>query len=210
MYRPCLLGRLRGPSPSTWRRWPFCPSSLCCRRTRCVAALSPPAPPRGPRSLHACSYAPLLLFPSPIAGFPSSGAVPRAGPPAVLACASLCPSRAVARPTRVHTTSCTHAPSPSSHTVRLCPTPTHQLVEGLTGNYVACLGAYRALYIINWIYKAYAHPGYVLGWSRQHRSTGTPAVHGPGFPRGWLGVGAKVLGVLRVGTPSLVSLCTCP
>lgn len=35
-----------------------------------------------------------------------------------------------------------------------------QLVEGLTGNYVACLGAYRALYIINWIYKAWVHPGY--------------------------------------------------
>ena len=38
-----------------------------------------------------------------------------------------------------------------------------QLVEGLTGNYVACLGAYRALYIIKWIYKAWVHPGYVRG-----------------------------------------------
>ncbi len=37
---------------------------------------------------------------------------------------------------------------------------------------MACLGAYRALYIINWIYKAYAHPGYVLGAA----STGPPGL----------------------------------
>ena len=35
-----------------------------------------------------------------------------------------------------------------------------KVVESITGHYVACLGAYRALYILNWIYKAYTHPGY--------------------------------------------------
>ncbi len=38
-----------------------------------------------------------------------------------------------------------------------------QVVESLTGHYVACLGSYRALYIINWIYKAMKYPGCVRG-----------------------------------------------
>ncbi|GMI33951.1 hypothetical protein TeGR_g6835 [Tetraparma gracilis] len=33
-------------------------------------------------------------------------------------------------------------------------------VENLTGNYVFLLGAYRALYILNWVYRAYTEPYY--------------------------------------------------
>jgi len=33
-------------------------------------------------------------------------------------------------------------------------------VENITGHYVAFLGAYRALYILNWIYRAYTEPHY--------------------------------------------------
>ena len=33
-------------------------------------------------------------------------------------------------------------------------------VENLTGNYIFFMGAYRALYIVNWIYRAYYEPGY--------------------------------------------------
>jgi len=33
-------------------------------------------------------------------------------------------------------------------------------VENLTGNYVFFMGAYRALYILNWIYRAYHEPFY--------------------------------------------------
>ncbi|GBG29609.1 ER lumen protein-retaining receptor [Hondaea fermentalgiana] len=33
-------------------------------------------------------------------------------------------------------------------------------VENLTANYVACLGAYRALYILNWIYRLYYEDHY--------------------------------------------------
>ncbi|KAL7445312.1 hypothetical protein ACHAXH_008515 [Discostella pseudostelligera] len=33
-------------------------------------------------------------------------------------------------------------------------------VENLTGNYIFFMGAYRALYILNWIYRAYFEPGY--------------------------------------------------
>eukprot|EP00894_Picocystis_sp_ML_P002549 jgi/Pico_ML_1/53066/g3681.t1 len=33
-------------------------------------------------------------------------------------------------------------------------------VDNLTGNYVFLLGAYRALYILNWIYRYYTEPGY--------------------------------------------------
>jgi len=33
-------------------------------------------------------------------------------------------------------------------------------VENLTSNYVVALGAYRALYIINWIYRFATEPGY--------------------------------------------------
>lgn len=33
-------------------------------------------------------------------------------------------------------------------------------VENLTGNYIFFMGAYRALYILNWVYRAYYEPGY--------------------------------------------------
>lgn len=33
-------------------------------------------------------------------------------------------------------------------------------VENLTGNYILFMGAYRALYILNWVYRAYYEPGY--------------------------------------------------
>eukprot|EP00903_Cladosiphon_okamuranus_P020998 g19290.t1 len=33
-------------------------------------------------------------------------------------------------------------------------------VENLTGHYVALLGTYRALYILNWVYRAYNEAGY--------------------------------------------------
>ena len=33
-------------------------------------------------------------------------------------------------------------------------------VENLTGNYVFFMGAYRALYILNWIYRSYHEPFY--------------------------------------------------
>jgi len=29
----------------------------------------------------------------------------------------------------------------------------HGIVENLTANYIVCLGAYRALYLINWVYR---------------------------------------------------------
>jgi hypothetical protein len=35
-----------------------------------------------------------------------------------------------------------------------------KLVENVTSHYVACLGAYRALYIVNWIYKYMTVPNY--------------------------------------------------
>lgn len=37
-------------------------------------------------------------------------------------------------------------------------------VENLTGNYIVCLGAYRALYIVNWIYRAHTEPNYRHHW----------------------------------------------
>lgn len=40
-------------------------------------------------------------------------------------------------------------------------------VENLTGNYVACLGLYRFMYILNWVYRYFAEPvPYVnyVGW----------------------------------------------
>lgn len=33
-------------------------------------------------------------------------------------------------------------------------------VENLTADYIFCLGLYRALYICNWIYRAFTEPGY--------------------------------------------------
>jgi len=33
-------------------------------------------------------------------------------------------------------------------------------VENLTGNYIFFMGAYRALYILNWIYRSYHEPHY--------------------------------------------------
>lgn len=33
-------------------------------------------------------------------------------------------------------------------------------VENLTGNYIFFMGSYRALYILNWIYRTYYEPGY--------------------------------------------------
>ena len=37
-------------------------------------------------------------------------------------------------------------------------------VENLTGNYVFFMGAYRALYILNWIYRANTEPHYKHHW----------------------------------------------
>jgi ER lumen protein retaining receptor len=37
-------------------------------------------------------------------------------------------------------------------------------VENLTGNYVFFMGAYRALYILNWIYRANVEPHYKHTW----------------------------------------------
>lgn len=37
-------------------------------------------------------------------------------------------------------------------------------VENLTGNYVFFMGAYRALYILNWIYRAHTEPNYKHHW----------------------------------------------
>ena len=37
-------------------------------------------------------------------------------------------------------------------------------VENLTGNYIFFMGAYRALYILNWIYRAYTEKGYQHHW----------------------------------------------
>jgi ER lumen protein retaining receptor len=37
-------------------------------------------------------------------------------------------------------------------------------VENLTGNYVFFMGAYRALYILNWIYRAHTEKGYKHHW----------------------------------------------
>mmetsp|Transcript_899 Transcript_899/g.3270 ORF Transcript_899/g.3270 Transcript_899/m.3270 type:complete len:198 (-) Transcript_899:402-995(-) len=33
-------------------------------------------------------------------------------------------------------------------------------VDNLTGNYVFALGAYRALYLVNWVYRYFTEPGY--------------------------------------------------
>lgn len=37
-------------------------------------------------------------------------------------------------------------------------------VENLTGNYIFFMGAYRALYIVNWIYRAHTEPHYKHHW----------------------------------------------
>ena len=37
-------------------------------------------------------------------------------------------------------------------------------VENLTGNYIFFMGAYRALYIVNWIYRANYEPHYKHHW----------------------------------------------
>eukprot|EP00525_Craspedostauros_australis_P010474 CAMPEP_0198133492 /NCGR_PEP_ID=MMETSP1442-20131203/59591_1 /TAXON_ID= /ORGANISM="Craspedostauros australis, Strain CCMP3328" /LENGTH=163 /DNA_ID=CAMNT_0043794613 /DNA_START=1474 /DNA_END=1965 /DNA_ORIENTATION=- len=37
-------------------------------------------------------------------------------------------------------------------------------VENLTGNYIFFMGAYRALYILNWIYRANTEKGYKHHW----------------------------------------------
>jgi ER lumen protein retaining receptor len=37
-------------------------------------------------------------------------------------------------------------------------------VENLTGNYIFFMGAYRALYILNWIYRAHYEPHYKHHW----------------------------------------------
>jgi ER lumen protein retaining receptor len=37
-------------------------------------------------------------------------------------------------------------------------------VENLTGHYVFLLGAYRALYILNWVYRSYYEPYYKHNW----------------------------------------------
>lgn len=37
-------------------------------------------------------------------------------------------------------------------------------VENLTGHYVFLLGIYRALYILNWVYRSYYEPYYTHNW----------------------------------------------
>ncbi|CAM9628501.1 unnamed protein product [Chrysoparadoxa australica] len=37
-------------------------------------------------------------------------------------------------------------------------------IENLTSHYIATLGAYRGLYILNWIYRFYTEAGYTQGW----------------------------------------------
>jgi ER lumen protein retaining receptor len=37
-------------------------------------------------------------------------------------------------------------------------------VENLTGNYIFFMGAYRALYILNWIYRSHTEKNYVHHW----------------------------------------------
>lgn len=37
-------------------------------------------------------------------------------------------------------------------------------VENLTGNYIFFMGAYRALYIVNWIYRAHTEANYKHHW----------------------------------------------
>ncbi len=37
-------------------------------------------------------------------------------------------------------------------------------VENLTGNYIFLMGSYRALYIVNWIYRAHTEKGYTHHW----------------------------------------------
>jgi ER lumen protein retaining receptor len=38
-------------------------------------------------------------------------------------------------------------------------------IENLTGDYIFFLGAYRALYILNWVYRSYYEPFYVHNWT---------------------------------------------
>ena len=40
----------------------------------------------------------------------------------------------------------------------------YRLVENLTGKFMLCLGSYRALYIVNWIYRSYTERGYYHHW----------------------------------------------
>ena len=37
-------------------------------------------------------------------------------------------------------------------------------VENLTSHYIFLLGSYRALYILNWVYRAYTEPYYQHHW----------------------------------------------
>merc|ERR1711865_1114933 len=37
-------------------------------------------------------------------------------------------------------------------------------VENLTGNYIFFMGAYRFLYILNWVYRAHTEKGYQHHW----------------------------------------------
>jgi len=40
----------------------------------------------------------------------------------------------------------------------------YRLVENLPGKFMICLGSYRAMYILNWIYRSYTQPGYQHNW----------------------------------------------
>lgn len=52
--------------------------------------------------------------------------------------------------------------------VAICPQlillQRYREVENLTGHYVFFLGAYRALYIVNWVYRSYHEPYYHHNW----------------------------------------------
>ena len=43
------------------------------------------------------------------------------------------------------------------------PIAAHKNVDTLTGNYVFLLGGYRALYLLNWIYRFLQNPGTASG-----------------------------------------------
>jgi ER lumen protein retaining receptor len=45
-----------------------------------------------------------------------------------------------------------------------CYSQRYREVENLTGHYVFFLGAYRGLYIMNWIYRSFTEEGYRHHW----------------------------------------------
>lgn len=48
-------------------------------------------------------------------------------------------------------------------------------IDNLTGNYIFLLGAYRALYILNWIYRFFTEPKFIHWLSARRRSRAAAA-----------------------------------